>query len=185
MYPSSLIVDRCPAAAAWPVQPKLIHPRTPLPPLARRRAPIAAAGAPQVLEIQIKRSVTTGCKATTMTGKLSLVDLAGSERAAETNNHGQKLRDGANINKSLLALANCINALGKQQKNGMAYVPYRNSKLTRYGHIVTCVGRCPGCSSLRLVPAYALQAAWRCTATHIVRAVCIVQDHPPVGWSGL
>ena len=43
---------------------------------------------------------------------------------------GQKLRDGANINKSLLALANCINALGKgnSDKN---YVPYRNSKLTR------------------------------------------------------
>lgn len=38
---------------------------------------------------------------------------------------------GANINKSLLALANCINALGKQQKTGVAYVPYRNSKLTR------------------------------------------------------
>ena len=60
---------------------------------------------------------------------------------------GQKLRDGANINRSLLALANCINALGKRKKQGMAYVPYRqitffltavmrshscrNSKLTR------------------------------------------------------
>ncbi len=33
---------------------------------------------------------------------------------ADTNNVGQKLRDGANINRSLLALANCINALGKQ-----------------------------------------------------------------------
>lgn len=64
-------------------------------------------------------------------GKLALVDLAGSERACETNSGGQKLRDGANINKSLLALANCINALGKQQKKGLAYVPYRNSKLTR------------------------------------------------------
>lgn len=60
-----------------------------------------------------------------------MVDLAGSERAAETNNAGQKLRDGANINRSLLALANCINALGKKGKSGMAYVPYRNSKLTR------------------------------------------------------
>lgn len=59
------------------------------------------------------------------------MDLAGSERAAETNNAGQKLRDGANINRSLLALANCINALGKQGRRGMAYVPYRNSKLTR------------------------------------------------------
>lgn len=59
------------------------------------------------------------------------MDLAGSERASETNSGGQKLRDGANINRSLLALANCINALGKQQKKGLAYVPYRNSKLTR------------------------------------------------------
>lgn len=52
-------------------------------------------------------------------------------RAAETNNVGQKLRDGANINRSLLALANCINALGKGARTGAAYVPYRNSKLTR------------------------------------------------------
>ena len=61
-----------------------------------------------------------------MRGKLALVDLAGSERASETNNGGQKLRDGANINRSLLALANCINALGKQHKKGLAYVPDRN-----------------------------------------------------------
>lgn len=65
-------------------------------------------------------------------GKLSLVDLAGSERAAETNNAGQKLRDGANINKALLALANVINALGKMERNGAtSHIPYRNSKLTR------------------------------------------------------
>lgn len=46
-----------------------------------------------------------------LTGKLTLVDLAGSERAAETNNMGQKLRDGANINKSLLSLVSlrCLN----------------------------------------------------------------------------
>ncbi len=67
---------------------------------------------------------------TQLRGKLCLVDLAGSERAAETNNAGQKLRDGANINRSLLALANCINALGKAGK-AASYVPYRNSKLTR------------------------------------------------------
>ncbi|CAI5461006.1 unnamed protein product [Closterium sp. Yama58-4] len=54
-----------------------------------------------------------------------------SERASETNNMGQQLRDGANINKSLLALSNCINALCQQQKRGVGYVPYRNSKLTR------------------------------------------------------
>lgn len=64
-----------------------------------------------------------------MRGKLALVDLAGSERASETNSGGHKLRDGSNINRSLLALANCINALGKQQKKGLAFVPYRNRYL--------------------------------------------------------
>ena len=87
----------------------------------------------QVLEISIKRSPRNHYRVQQLRAKLSLVDLAGSERAAETNNAGQKLRDGANINRSLLALANCINALGKMQGNkGAAYVPYRNSKLTRY-----------------------------------------------------
>jgi hypothetical protein len=86
----------------------------------------------QVLEIVVRRWARNQYRANMLIGKLTLVDLAGSERAAETNNAGQKLRDGANINKSLLALANCINALGKQQKTGVAYVPYRNSKLTRW-----------------------------------------------------
>lgn len=43
--------------------------------------------------------------------KLALIDLAGSERATVTKNKGARLREGANINKSLLALGNCINAL--------------------------------------------------------------------------
>lgn len=84
-----------------------------------------------VLEITVKGKQRNKYKNQVIHGKLALVDLAGSERASETNNGGQKLRDGANINRSLLALANCINALGKQQKKGLAYVPYRNSKLTR------------------------------------------------------
>jgi kinesin family member 18/19 len=46
--------------------------------------------------------------------KLSLIDLAGSERAANTQNRGQRLVEGAKINRSLLALANCINALSKK-----------------------------------------------------------------------
>lgn len=79
----------------------------------------------------MRRAPRGGYRSTTLCGKLSLVDLAGSERAAETNNAGQKLRDGANINRSLLALANCINALVKNGRAGAAYVPYRNSKLTR------------------------------------------------------
>ncbi|CAN6711187.1 unnamed protein product [Malus baccata var. baccata] len=84
-----------------------------------------------VLEIKVKRKQRNKYRNQVMRGKLALVDLAGSERASETNSGGQKLRDGANINRSLLALANCINALGKQKKKGFAYVPYRNSKLTR------------------------------------------------------
>ena len=85
-----------------------------------------------VLEILVRRRPRNHHRAQVLTGKLALVDLAGSERASDTNNVGQKLRDGANINRSLLALANCINALGQLHKKGLqAYVPYRNSKLTR------------------------------------------------------
>ncbi|KAL1824184.1 hypothetical protein ACET3Z_010962 [Daucus carota] len=84
-----------------------------------------------VLEITVTKKQKNKYCNQVIRGKLALVDLAGSERASETQSGGQKLRDGANINRSLLALANCINALGKQQKKGLAYVPYRNSKLTR------------------------------------------------------
>lgn len=84
-----------------------------------------------VLDIQVTRAPRGGRRGAALSGRLTLVDLAGSERAAETHNGGQKLRDGASINRSLLALANCINALGKMARAGAAYVPYRNSKLTR------------------------------------------------------
>lgn len=84
-----------------------------------------------VLEITVKRKQKSNYRSQILKGKLALVDLAGSERASETNSGGQKMRDGANINRSLLSLANCINALGKHHKKGLAYVPYRNSKLTR------------------------------------------------------
>ncbi|KAK3995299.1 putative kinesin-like protein [Cladorrhinum sp. PSN332] len=60
---------------------------------------------------------------------LSIIDLAGSERASATQNRGERLIEGANINKSLLALGSCINALCDPRKKN--HVPYRNSKLTR------------------------------------------------------
>ncbi|KAJ3007202.1 Kinesin-like protein kif19, partial [Thoreauomyces humboldtii] len=63
-------------------------------------------------------------------GKLSMIDLAGSERAAETKNRGMRMIEGANINRSLLALGNCITALAEPSKRGK-YVNYRDSKLTR------------------------------------------------------
>ena len=49
--------------------------------------------------------------------KLSLIDLAGSERAAVSKNRGQTLKEGANINRSLLALGNCINQLAARSKH--------------------------------------------------------------------
>jgi len=63
-------------------------------------------------------------------GKLSIIDLAGSERAAANENKGQRMVEGANINRSLLALGNCINMLSDKGKAG-SFIPYRDSKLTR------------------------------------------------------
>ena len=65
--------------------------------------------------------------------KLTLVDLAGSERATETqSNDKSRLAEGAEINKSLLALKECIRALDarKNKGNNEQHVPFRNSKLT-------------------------------------------------------
>ncbi|KAM6368449.1 kinesin-like protein KIF18B [Pluvialis apricaria] len=62
--------------------------------------------------------------------KMSLIDLAGSERASATNAKGERLREGANINRSLLALINVINALA-DAKSKKTHIPYRDSKLTR------------------------------------------------------
>merc|ERR1740116_374543 len=56
-----------------------------------------------------------------------MIDLAGSERASATNNKGMRRIEGANINRSLLALGNCITALS----SAVSFVPYRDSKLTR------------------------------------------------------
>ena len=84
-----------------------------------------------VLEIWVTKREKNHYDAAFASAKLTLVDLAGAERASETNNRGAQLRDGANINKSLLSLANCINALGKRAKKGFAFVPFRDSKLTR------------------------------------------------------
>ncbi|XP_064478247.1 kinesin-like protein KIF19 isoform X2 [Ornithodoros turicata] len=61
-------------------------------------------------------------------GKLFMVDLAGSERASQTQNTGKRLKEGAHINKSLLALGNVINALAVRNPK---YVNFRDSKLTR------------------------------------------------------
>jgi kinesin family protein 18/19 len=86
-----------------------------------------------ILQVQVEyKDKVTGLEAEIKVGKLNLIDLAGSERASATQNRGIRLIEGANINRSLLTLGNCINALCEANEKGTKpYVPYRDSKLTR------------------------------------------------------
>lgn len=113
-----------------------------------------------------QKSRVRGVKAVNHIGRLFLIDLAGSERASNTQvrspratlggssvnvfcfqNTGQRLKEGAHINRSLLALGNVINTLGTNiapdtttavfdpslflAEKGSRFVNYRDSKLTR------------------------------------------------------
>lgn len=65
--------------------------------------------------------------------KISLVDLAGSERADSSGAKGMRLKEGANINKSLTTLGKVISALAEMQsskKRKSDFIPYRDSVLT-------------------------------------------------------
>uniref|UniRef100_A0A3P8Y5D8 Kinesin-like protein KIF16B n=1 Tax=Esox lucius TaxID=8010 RepID=A0A3P8Y5D8_ESOLU len=70
--------------------------------------------------------------------KIHLVDLAGSERADATGATGVRLKEGGNINKSLVTLGNVISALADLSQDGLntnlkkkqVFVPYRDSVLT-------------------------------------------------------
>ncbi|NXK28438.1 KI18B protein, partial [Arenaria interpres] len=84
-----------------------------------------------IFQIYVKQQDRVGGLAQDLqVAKMSLVDLAGSERASATNAKGERLREGANINRSLLALINVINALA-DAKSKKTHIPYRDSKLTR------------------------------------------------------
>ncbi|BFZ12722.1 hypothetical protein BsWGS_15761 [Bradybaena similaris] len=62
---------------------------------------------------------------------MNLVDLAGSERADSTGATGDRLKEGANINRSLSALGNVISALADASDKKKVVVPYRDSVLTK------------------------------------------------------
>ena len=83
-----------------------------------------------VLQINIFNKNKSGNNTNEITtSKFILVDLAGSERASKNLNSvdNKTKQEGSNINKSLLALGNCINALS----DGNKFIAWRESKLTR------------------------------------------------------
>ncbi|KAF9498237.1 kinesin-domain-containing protein [Pleurotus eryngii] len=92
------------------------------------------------LLLTMKRHDVDTSMDTEKVSRINLIDLAGSERANSTGATGQRLKEGANINKSLTTLGKVISALamasqvdpGKKGKKGKAdeFVPYRDSVLT-------------------------------------------------------
>jgi uncharacterized protein YejL (UPF0352 family) len=90
------------------------------------------------LQVEQRTSTVIGgglTKEQTVKAKINLVDLAGSERADKTGASGSTLKEGANINLSLMTLGNVINALAEgsvtKKKGVKKVIPYRDSKLTR------------------------------------------------------
>ncbi|EPS59111.1 hypothetical protein M569_15698, partial [Genlisea aurea] len=81
-----------------------------------------------ILQLTVKKSPDgIDSKPAKVVGKLSFIDLAGSERGADTTDNDKQTRmEGAEINKSLLALKECIRALDNDQ----GHIPFRGSKLT-------------------------------------------------------
>mmetsp|Transcript_12612 Transcript_12612/g.27255 ORF Transcript_12612/g.27255 Transcript_12612/m.27255 type:complete len:659 (+) Transcript_12612:246-2222(+) len=78
-----------------------------------------------IMQFALKRPSSDG--AGKLIGKISFIDLAGSERGADTYDNNRQTRlEGAEINKSLLALKECIRALDSDAR----HVPFRGSKLT-------------------------------------------------------
>ena len=92
-----------------------------------------SSSAHTIVTIEFKQVNTQGKLKSEKLSKINLVDLAGSERANSTGATGARLKEGCNINKSLLVLGNVINtladkALGKKKD---VLPPYRDSALTR------------------------------------------------------
>lgn len=80
-----------------------------------------------IMQFSLKKHKKDGEPGGAEVGRLSFIDLAGSERGADTFDNDRQTRiEGAEINKSLLALKECIRALD----GDAPHVPFRGSKLT-------------------------------------------------------
>jgi kinesin family protein 13 len=86
-----------------------------------------------IVTIEFKQINIEGKLKSAKTSVINLVDLAGSERSSSTGATGDRLKEGCNINKSLLILGNVINTLADKAmgKKKDVLPPYRDSALTR------------------------------------------------------
>jgi hypothetical protein len=86
-----------------------------------------------IVTIEFKQVHLMGGKTSEKISVINLVDLAGSERSSSTGATGDRLKEGCNINKSLLVLGNVINTLADKAtgKKKDILPPYRDSALTR------------------------------------------------------
>ena len=86
-----------------------------------------------IVTIEFNQIQTIGTTKSSKLSKINLVDLAGSERQKSTEATGDRLKEGCNINKSLLVLGNVINTLADKAmgKKKDVLPPYRDSALTR------------------------------------------------------
>eukprot|EP00340_Litonotus_pictus_P005567 CAMPEP_0170514046 /NCGR_PEP_ID=MMETSP0209-20121228/600_1 /TAXON_ID=665100 ORGANISM="Litonotus pictus, Strain P1" /NCGR_SAMPLE_ID=MMETSP0209 /ASSEMBLY_ACC=CAM_ASM_000301 /LENGTH=1023 /DNA_ID=CAMNT_0010797955 /DNA_START=73 /DNA_END=3141 /DNA_ORIENTATION=- len=86
-----------------------------------------------IVTIEFKQISLEGKLRSEKTSVINLVDLAGSERQSSTGATGDRLKEGCNINKSLLVLGNVINTLADKAmgKKKDILPPYRDSALTR------------------------------------------------------
>ncbi|XP_068632001.1 kinesin-like protein KIF19 [Battus philenor] len=113
-----------------------------------------------LLSVSVSAKVDEGVQR----GRLFLIDLAGSERAGLRS----RRLEGAHINRSLLALGNCIMALS----GGARYVNYRDSKLTRLLREVLG-GRCRTVMVAHVAPGAAHRDTTRSTLHYAQRAASI------------